>query len=152
MLSTEVLPNLAGLDPAAWDALTGSDNPFVEHGFLSALEESGSVGSVDSGWVPRHLVVREDGRLVGALPLYEKYDSYGEYIFDWSWARAALQAGIPYYPKLVSAVPFTPATGPRLLVAPDAAPGPIRAALLGGLAELARQTRASSVHVLFPPE
>jgi predicted N-acyltransferase len=152
MLSTEVLPSLASVDPTAWDALTGLDNPFVEHAFLSALEESGSVGTVDSGWVPRHVVVRDGDRLVGALPLYEKYDSYGEYIFDWSWARAALQAGIAYYPKLVSAVPFTPATGPRLLVAPDAASGPVLGALLRGLAEVAQQSRASSVHVLFPPE
>src|SRR5689334_8923767 len=107
-----------------WDALTGDDDPFIEHAFLHALEQSGSVGG-DSGWAPCHVVVRNGGRLVGALPLYVKQHSYGEYIFDWAWAAAAERAGLRYYPKLVSMVPFTPATGRHVLLADDVDRGQI---------------------------
>jgi predicted N-acyltransferase len=98
------------------------------------------------------VVVKSDGRLVGALPLYEKYDSYGEYIFDWSWARAATQAGIEYYPKLVSAVPFTPASGPRLLLSAADNPEPILQAIFRGLNTVYEQTGTSSIHILFHTE
>lgn len=157
-LVIEVAAGLDGaVDPAAWDALTGGANPFIEHGFLAGLEASGSVGP-GTGWVPRHLLVREaaGGRLVGASPLYLKDDSYGEYIFDWGWANAAHRAGIAYYPKLVSAVPFTPATGPRLLVHPDAEAAGDRAdivgALIGGAFAVAERERASGIHWLFCTE
>jgi predicted N-acyltransferase len=143
--------------PAAeWDALAGDDNPFLEHAFLSALEESESVGT-DAGCVPLFVAVRAapDGPLLGAAPLYLKTNSYGEFIFDWSWASAAHRAGLPYYPKLVAAVPFTPVTGSRLLVRPDldvATAGQVTEALIAGMHKAAEETESSSVHVLFCSE
>ena len=122
-MEVSVVDKISRVSAEEWDALTGESNPFIEHAFLSALEESGSVGS-SSGWSPAHVLVRDDGgKLVGAAPLYVKDNSYGEYIFDWGWARASEQAGLPYYPKLVAAVPFTPAQGRRLLTHPDAGQG-----------------------------
>lgn len=148
-LRVTVHERIADVDAASWDALTGDDNPFVEHAFLRLLEDSGSVGE-RTGWRPRHLVVRDGaGRLVGAAPLYLKLDSYGEYIFDWGWASASERAGIPFYPKLTAAVPFTPATGPRLLTHPDAPLADVRAALAHAAVELAERVGASSVHWLF---
>lgn len=146
-----VVAPLSDLEASAWDALVPEDDVFVRHAFLNLLETSGSVGP-RTGWRPQHLVVRArpSGRLVGACPLYLKTDSYGEYIFDWGWARAAQGAGLPYYPKLTSAVPFTPATGPRLLVAADADVGAVRAALLRGLGALEDTLGAHSTHLLFP--
>jgi predicted N-acyltransferase len=143
-----LLDGLGGVDAESWDALVGSDDPFVEHGFLRALETSGSVGE-GTGWLPVHVTVWDGDRLVGALPLYEKDHSYGEYIFDWAWADAAMQIGIPYYPKLVSMVPVTPATGRRLLVADDAPREQVVAALLEGVFEAMEAARASSAHLLF---
>ena len=136
-----------------WDALCGEDNPFLEHAFLSALEESDSVGS-DAGCVPILVGVRAGPGtpLLGAVPLYLKTNSYGEFIFDWSWAGAAHRAGLPYYPKLVAAVPFTPVTGHRLLVAPglnNEASAQVTAALIRGVRQAADDTGATSVHVLF---
>ncbi|MDX1481337.1 MAG: peptidogalycan biosysnthesis protein, partial [Woeseiaceae bacterium] len=122
--------------------------PFLRHEFLHAAERSGSVGG-DTGWLPRHLTLTDGGSLRAALPLYEKRHSWGEFVFDWSWAQAYGQAGLDYYPKLVAAVPFTPAAGPRLLLA-DAADGEAAAALLAGAIDLARREAYSSFHVLFP--
>jgi len=135
--------------PAAeWDAVVDPDDPFTEHAFLATLERSGSVGK-RAGWLPRFVLARQGGRLVGAVPLYLKDNSYGEFIFDWAWASGAVRAGIPYFPKLVAAIPFTPATGSRLLVHPEADPAAVRAALIEGIGAAAEETRASSVHVLF---
>lgn len=145
-LRIEVVSSLAAVDPAAWDRLVPDDHPFVEHTFLSTLERSGAVGP-RTGWDPCHLLVRRGAELVAAAPLYRKSHSYGEYIFDWAWAQAASRARIPYYPKLTGAVPFTPATGPRLLG---------EAGLFPTLAEagwqLAEELGCSSVHWLFLPE
>ncbi len=125
-------------------------NPFVSHEFLLALETSGCVGR-RSGWTPRHLVVQDGaGAVVAVAPCYLKAHSYGEYVFDHGWADAYARAGGAYYPKLQVAVPFTPATGPRLLVAPGPQAGAARAALIEGLTALRDQTGASSVHVTFP--
>ena len=119
-ITAKVVNRLADLPAAEWDACAGEDNPFLSHAFLSALEESGSA-TAETGWLPQHLVLEDDGgKLLGAVPLYLKSHSYGEYIFDWSWASAYERAGGRYYPKLQCAVPFTPATGPRLLLRPDA--------------------------------
>jgi len=135
--------------PAAeWDALAGEDNPFLEHAFLAALEESQSVGK-RAGCAPRLVLARQAGRLVGAVPAYLKSNSYGEFIFDWAWADAARRAGIRYYPKLVAAVPFTPATGNRLLLHPAADGAAVTAALLRGVRAVADDERASSIHFLF---
>ena len=134
-----------------WDTLAGEDDPFLEHRFLAALEGSGSVGE-RAGCLPRFVLARAGTRLVGAVPLYLKSNSYGEFIFDWSWADAAHRAGIRYYPKLVAAVPFTPVTGSRLLSAPGADRAAVTTALLRGVRELADDERVSSVHFLFCTE
>ncbi len=126
----------------------GEDDPFVEHAFLLLLEQSGSVGG-DSGWEPTHVTVWRDNRLVGALPLYLKTHSYGEYIFDWGWADAASRLGLNYYPKLVAMVPVTPVTGRRFLFAPDQDPAELVRRLIDGCLEVAESTGVSSIHLLF---
>lgn len=148
MLSARRIARIAEVPAAAWDALVGEDDPFIEHAFLDGLEKSGSVGR-GTGWLPTHVLVHEGHELVGALPLYEKDDSWGEFIFDFQWARAAQAARIRYYPKLVSMVPFTPATGRRFLVHPDADRAAVVSALLEGAIEAARERDASSVHLLY---
>ncbi|NYZ11623.1 N-acetyltransferase [Azospirillum sp. RWY-5-1] len=151
-ISVKVLTGIAEVEPAAWDACAGGDNPFLCHAFLLALEESGSVGG-RSGWQPAHLVAETpDGRVVGAVPLYAKGHSYGEYVFDHSWANAYERAGGRYYPKLQVAVPFTPVPGPRLLVPPGDGAVPVRHALVRAMEEVARRFDVSSVHVTFPTE
>lgn len=132
--------------PAAqWDALFPAGYPFTRHAFLKALEDHGCVGG-RTGWEPCHLVLEDAGAsLVAALPLYRKRHSYGEFVFDFAWARAAQQLGAPYYPKWLCAIPFTPSVGPRL-----GAPSPgLRAALLDALATLWSGSGLSSVHALF---
>ncbi len=139
--------SLSGVDAAAWDDLVARSDGgvFLSHAWLSALETTGAVGA-RTGWQPMHLLALDAGRLVGALPLYLKHHSYGEYVFDWAWADAYRRHGLAYYPKLVAAVPFTPCPGPRVL-APreDVARALIQAALA-----LAKELRVSSLHVLFP--
>ncbi|HVZ73618.1 MAG TPA: GNAT family N-acetyltransferase [Polyangia bacterium] len=144
--------------PAAeWDALVGDDDPFLEHAFLATLEESGSVGE-RAGCLPRLVLARagkgKTKRLVGAVPLYLKSNSYGEFIFDWGWADAAERSGLRYYPKLVAAIPFTPATGRRLplVASPEASEADITRALVGGVRAVADDERVSSTHFLFCTE
>jgi predicted N-acyltransferase len=140
--------SIAGIAPEAWNALAGNAWPFLKHEFLLAAETSGSV-TPDAGWAPRHLAIYDGDSLRAAMPLYQKDHSWGEFVFDWAWARAYEQAGLPYYPKLVSAVPFTPASSRRLLLAdPDDTDGAI--ALVHGAVTLANQTNCSSLHLLFP--
>jgi hypothetical protein len=147
-----ILEQIDGVAPGEWNRLAGTHQPFLRHEFLSALESSGCV-SADTGWLPEHLLLRDaTGALVGALPMYRKSNSWGEFVFDWAWADAYRRAGLRYFPKLVAAVPFTPATGPRLLVAPGIERAPVVAGLLSGALDRARATGASSVHVLFPAE
>ncbi|AKA26025.1 GNAT family N-acetyltransferase [Pseudomonas chlororaphis] len=110
------LTSLSAVDPQQWDGLLGDGQPFLRHAFLSALEDSGSLGP-RSGWQAEHLLHVRDGRLIAALPSYRKWHSYGEYVFDHGWAEACERAGIEYYPKLLSAVPFSPVSGARLLTA-----------------------------------
>lgn len=147
-MDVQVVQRIDEVPAKDWDALVGQDNPFVEHAFLALLESTGCVGG-RTGWQPRHVVVRDGRYVLGALPCYRRTDSYGEFIFDWSWAQAAARAGIDWYPKLTSAIPFTPATGPRLLVHPDADVAAVRALLSSALMELTRAERCSSSHVLF---
>jgi uncharacterized protein len=148
-ITVKVVPRLAEIPPAAWDACAGDDNPFLSHAFLEALEASGSA-TAQTGWLPQHLAVEDgDGRILGVAPLYLKSHSYGEYVFDWGWASAYERAGGQYYPKLQCAVPFTPVTGRRLLLRPDAGPD-VAEALVAGMVELARRHKVSSVHVTFP--
>ncbi len=135
------------IDAAAWNALASGGVPFLRHEFLAALEHSGCV-SPATGWTPCHVTVHAGLRLVGALPLYRKTHSWGEFVFDFSWAQAYARNGERYYPKLVSATPFTPAAGARLLVLPGTDPEPVRAALIAGA--LAAVPQASSLQVHFP--
>ena len=147
--TVRVVSRIAEIPAAEWDACAGPDNPFTGHAFLDALEQSGSATAAE-GWLPQHLAIEDGaGRLVGAAPLYLKSHSYGEYVFDWGWASAYERAGGRYYPKLQCAVPFTPVTGPRLLLRPGA-PASVRDALIAAMVELTRRHKASSVHVTFP--
>lgn len=152
-MRVEKLHSIEQVEKPAWRVLEPPGFPFFDYEFLRALERSGSVGR-RTGWAPAYLVCTEGGRLLGALPLYVKTDSYGEYIFDWEWANAYHEHRLSYYPKLVSAVPFTPATGPKLLL--DAEAGNRRPeiveALLDAAEEMAGEYRASSLHALFVPE
>jgi predicted N-acyltransferase len=147
-VAIEVVTRLSGVDPVAWNALVDADDPFAEWEFLAALEESGAVGP-GTAWHPRYLLLREQGELVGACPLYIKFDSYGEFIFDWQWAEAYANADIPYYPKGVVAVPFTPVRGDRLLTGNGPEAGRRAALLVQGLYALAERERLSGLHVLF---
>ena len=141
--------SMAEIDARDWDACAGGDNPFVSHCFLQALEESGSV-QPETGWGPHHLTLQDPaGEIVGAIPLYLKGHSHGEYVFDWAWADAYERAGGRYYPKLLSAVPFTPVTGPRLMVRQDAGHTMCLKALGSGMIQLAERYGLSTIHVNF---
>jgi len=150
-ISVKVHAAIADIPAAAWDACAGDGNPSVCHAFLEALEQSGSTTS-RTGWMPQHLsVAGPDGAIAGLVPLYAKTHSYGEYIFDYGWADAYERAGGRYYPKLLSAAPFTPVPGPRLMLRAGAPPE-IRTHLIAGMIELAKRRRISSVHVNFPEQ
>ena len=131
-----------------WNALAGDDYPFLRHAFLELAEHTGSV-SPDAGWTPRHLTLHDGGKLRAAMPLYEKSHSWGEFVFDWAWAHAYEQAGLDYYPKLVSAIPFTPAPSTRILRADHGDHEAVQV-LLSAAIKLASDTGCSSLHVLFP--
>jgi predicted N-acyltransferase len=142
--SLRIVDTLGAIPAPAWNALTG-DRPLLSHAFLHALHETGCAAP-ETGWTPRYITAWRGARLAGAMPLYVKTHSYGEYVFDWSWADAYRRHGRRYYPKLVCAIPFTPATGPRL-IAHDAS---VRAELLAGALTLLMDEKLSSLHVLFP--
>ena len=141
-----VIPRMADLDPAAWNALAG-DSPFLSHAFLHALETTGCVGA-DIGWEPVHLALFRDGKLDAAMPLYIKHHSWGEFVFDWAWADAYRRHGLNYYPKLVCCVPFSPVPGARLLAKNDAD----RSTLIQAAQKLMQDLKFSSLHILFPTE
>jgi hypothetical protein len=151
-LTVCIVDRVAGVNPAEWDALDHGPAPFLEHGFLLALERSGSIGGT-SGWDPALVLARTGaGRLVGAVAAFVKHHSYGEYIFDWGWAEGAERAGIAYYPKLVVAAPMTPATGRRILLDPALDPAARRTvvqALVEAVRELADRSDCGSIHWLF---
>jgi len=142
--------SIADIDADDWNTVAGDDYPFLRHDFLAAAEITGCV-SAETGWQPCHLALRDGEKLRAAMPLYEKSHSWGEFVFDWAWADAYRRAGLAYYPKLVSAVPFTPAPSRRLLLAD---PGDDEAAglLIKAARLLAAESGASSLHVLFPLE
>lgn len=147
---TQIVSSLSEIGRDAWDSLAASQeqfNPFLSFAFLDALHESGSA-SAKAGWQPQYLLLFDGDRLEAAMPLYVKSHSYGEYVFDWAWADAYRRNGLPYYPKLLSAIPFTPVSGSRLMArTPEAA-----AALVQALLEVQQANDFSSTHVLFPPE
>jgi uncharacterized protein len=157
MMRVERLGSIEDVDRETWRGFEPPGFPFFDFEFLRALEYSGSIGR-RSGWSPAYLVCKDGGSggsVLGALCLYLKTDSYGEYIFDWEWARAYQQYGLSYYPKLVAAVPFTPATGPKLLVRPDidvATRTRVTKALLEAAEDLGTEYRVSSSHALFLPQ
>ena len=131
-----------------WNKLAGTESPFLRHEFLHHAEASGCV-TPEHGWTPRHLTIESGGTLRAAMPLYQKSHSWGEFVFDWTWAHAYEQAGLNYYPKLVSAVPFTPAPSRRLLLA-DHSDTDAAAVLLQATIDLARESECSSIHIQFP--
>jgi len=141
---------IADVDAADWDACAGSDNPFVSHAFLSALEDSGSANS-RTGWLPQHAVLRDGGgAVVAVVPIYAKSHSYGEYVFDHGWAHALERVGVSYYPKLQVAVPFSPVPGPRLLRRPGS--GVPISVLANALEQACDSHKLSSVHITFCTE
>jgi hypothetical protein len=155
-LSVRFIHGIDKVDGERWNALAGTAYPFLRHEFLLALESSACV-SADTGWQPLHALVEQAGdggapALVGCMPLYAKTNSMGEYVFDWSWADAYTRHGLDYYPKLLTAIPFTPCTGPRLCIAPGTALATLLSVLQEGVKTLATRLEASSWHVLFPEE
>lgn len=143
-ISVELLSSLDEIDAKQWNALADG-TPVLSHEFLSALEHSGSVGQ-GTGWSPFPLVVKQHNQLIGAMPMYLKSHSYGEYVFDWAWAEAYQRSGLNYYPKLLSAIPFSPITSARLLAKDDY----VKSLMVGAIEDAVRQHKLSSAHVLFP--
>jgi predicted N-acyltransferase len=146
------LDSITQIDAASWNSLSTNAQPFLRHEFLLALEQSGCAVP-RTGWTARHLLIEDpQGRAIGAMPLYAKGHSRGEFVFDFSWANAYAQHGLQYYPKLLSAVPFTPVRGPRILVRPGADAQAIAQALIAAAIDYARSEQMSSWHVLFPAD
>ncbi len=141
--------SIADIPSSVWNALFNSENPFIQHAFLLALEESGCA-SAQNGWQARHLMLLENDQPLAVMPLYEKDNSYGEFVFDWGWAEAYQRYGLNYYPKLVTAIPFTPVAGPRIGFASNLAPAEVFGPMLDALHQLAGQSHYSSWHLLFP--
>ena len=147
-MKTRIARSIADAPARAWNALAQAGSPFLRHEFMLALERS-RCATPATGWDPHHLLCySDDGSLRGFMPLYLKNHSWGEFVFDFAWAEAYHRCGLRYYPRLVSAVPFTPATGPRLVGSDDAA----RKSLLEAAREILRELDASSLHVLFPAD
>ncbi len=151
MITFRYLTAISDIDSQQWNAISGHDYPFTRHAFLAALELSGSV-SQTQGWQPHNLTAYDGQRLIAVMPLYIKSHSYGEYIFDWAWADAYHRHGLEYYPKLLAAIPFTPATGPRLCIADEVDSLAIRNAVSNELISHCQDIEASSVHLLFPEQ
>lgn len=151
-LKFSVQESLESVDAEEWNRLGGNQEPFLSHQFLVALERNGCVGET-FGWLPRHLLVRNaSGRLLGAIPQYAKTNSYGEFVFDWSWADAYQRMGLRYYPKLVASTPYTPVTGARLLIAPEANSEQIKSVMIDRAIDFARENGYSGLHWLFTNE
>ncbi|MGH8151046.1 MAG: GNAT family N-acetyltransferase [Steroidobacteraceae bacterium] len=143
-----VVHSIEELEPAAWNGLAGADNPFLTHEFLAALERCGCVGP-RTGWTPAYITLTDVRGLAAAAPAFHKSHSYGEFVFDFSWAQAYTRLKRPYYPKLTVAVPFTPATGTRLLVRPDLDGPRAQQRLIEAIESHARERTLSSAHALF---
>jgi len=148
-MQIEILESLLEINKPIWDSWIPNDYPFLANGFLVGLESSGCT-TADSGWQPFHITVCDKDTVVGFMPCYLKTHSYGEYVFDWSWADAWQRSGLPYYPKLLSGIPFTPATGPRLLTAEGVDSGKVWNAIADWIKDFCASKKISSWHVLFP--
>ncbi len=149
-MQVSFIESIADVDLRQWNGVAGTDYPFTRYEFLQALEISKATDR-ESGWQPQHALVYDGDELVAVMPLYLKYHSYGEYVFDWSWADAYQRHGFSYYPKILSAIPFTPATGPRLCIKPGQNADVIYPVMAEALLEHANAINASSIHILFPP-
>lgn len=154
-MKARFISSINQIDKQKWNALVSQNYPFAKYEFLSALEESGSVGG-NSGWTPNHLLIEDDTNneqsLIFAMPVYEKEHSYGEYVFDWQWASAFERYGRQYYPKLLTAIPFTPATGPRMLAAPEVDMSELWKIIRSALDINTSGSSYSSWHILFVNE
>jgi len=150
-MRTNTSITITGIDAAAWDALDAGGSPFLRHAFLAELEKTHCVGG-PSGWMPAPITLYDERGLAAAAPAYVKAHSFGEFVFDFSWAQAYAQHGLAYYPKLVIGVPFTPATGARLLVRPDLDPIEMRTKLIAAIRDFALARNFSSIHGLFVDE
>ena len=145
-VTIEIIDSICDISPTQWDGLADG-MPLLSHAFLASLEQANCVGK-GTGWMPQPLVVRDGEQLLGAMPLYLKTHSYGEYVFDWAWADAYERSGHQYYPKLLSAIPFSPITSSRLLAkTPE-----IQSMLVDALEQVMQHHQLSSAHVLFPDE
>ena len=145
-MNIRIIETIADIPATQWNALA-ENNPFLKHAYLNALQVTGCAAP-GTGWGTQFITLWENEQLVGGMPLYYKTHSYGEFVFDWAWADAYQQHGLRYYPKLVCSVPFTPATGPRLL----GKSAEVRAQLVQAALALTRETGTSSLHLLFPYE
>src|SRR5882724_3053282 len=150
-MQSRVHKSIDELNPLQWNALGGDRNPFLRHEFFAALEHTHCVGA-GTGWEPCYFTLADEAGLAAAAPAFIKTDSYGEFVFDFAWAQAYTRVGRRYYPKLAVAVPFTPATGPRLLVRPDLDRVATAARLLKEIESQASSRGLSSVHALFLDE
>ncbi len=147
--TAKFLTSLKQISAKDWQALTGTDYPFLRHDFLLGLEQTGCT-TAETGWQSCHVLLQRQQHNVAVMPLYLKSHSYGEYVFDWSWEDAWRQCGLHYYPKLLTAIPFTPATGPRLCIAPEEDAQAVRNATISAIQQFAREKQLSSWHLLFP--
>ena len=148
-MQIEIVESLLDVTKPKWNSWIPNDYPFLQHEFLVGLESSGCT-TADSGWQPFHITVCNEGDLVGFMPCYLKTHSYGEYVFDWSWADAWQRSGLSYYPKLLSGIPFTPATGPRLLVAEGIDSREVWIFIVDWIKDFCASKKISSWHILFP--
>jgi len=147
-LHIKTIDSLHEISASEWNNLAGTENPFVQYEFLIALENNGAVGK-EFGWITNFFLAYNNNDLVGALPLYIKFNSYGEFVFDWAWADAYQQNNIRYYPKLLTSIPYTPATGPRLLIKNSETYNKIADTLINSVLSFAEKSRVSSYHCLF---
>ena len=147
-MRSAVLTRVADISARDWDSLHDGSNPFLSHSFLAGLEQTGCVGP-HNGWQAQIVALYDERGLLAAAPAWLKNHSFGEFVFDFSWAQAYARSGLAYYPKLVIGVPFTPVTGPRLLVRKDADGARTRARLLAAIVERSNALRLSSIHLLF---
>ena len=151
-MEVKQINSMAQVDSAAWNLLSGEAYPFLRHEFLLALEQSGSV-SEQTGWMPAHLLVMDQEKLLAVMPLYHKLHSYGEYVFDHQWAQAYQQHGLAYYPKWVTAIPFTPCQGDRIVIQPEGTDQlAVMQILLAFIKQRSEQLNISSWHCLFPEQ
>lgn len=150
-MNITVCDSLSHIAANDWNRLIGNDNPFARHEFLYAMEKHGAIGE-EFGWIPQYLLAYQNNTLVGAVPMYLKDNSYGEFVFDWAWAEAYARSGFDYYPKLVVSIPYTPATGNRLFIHPEHDRGAIANALINHALLHAEKLGVSSLHWLFMDE